>query len=584
MIVVYPLVTSKTISNNVIPGICKALEHYLLINKLDSIINNVNEEQKKQYGRVSGYSLKASRKGRLFVESVITEEGKKGSKGVGYTPPSTGEKDTTKSGDDRSTINITTTGGTTNTTQEYPPPTKGHETGEKSRETASVSRVDRSSITVEPTWVKVDTPKGTQLIGIKVVPFLVDNDTPLLRLLTQDRFRKSLDKVIQWQTRKILRHIYRIANHLWKWTIGLFSFTGLVGGDLKSGTITGNWKKDIVLGQTDFNDNMFLLINRDDFKDDFFEAKGIKKLFKLYWPSIVVADEINKTASFCMADFKGLCSIVNYAYLYASVGKEASSAYETVEDVRRASGPFNIKRGRFKDMIQDSVTQKKINKYSKEILIKEGYLSDDDNNILIESSIIGDVKRNHIEYAKTIANTINSVRKGDTNTFIKIAESFKGLTVNPKEIINEAGRKMKEFPKYQKLAKKVFDNSIQGVPPQIIEIGASIVAVAALMSKKDSKQFLVDSIKKIVIKTNSVKGSSKSDDEWSREVLIAFVFAVISICVISVLGAIAFVSIKEILVGVVPSIVTGIHSFFMLLFILAILKVVAMTVGGSKSD
>ena len=63
-ILVYPMLTSKTVSPAIIPGIAKALEQYILIYQMDSVVS-----------RTSG--LKINPKGQLSVrESLIVREAK----------------------------------------------------------------------------------------------------------------------------------------------------------------------------------------------------------------------------------------------------------------------------------------------------------------------------------------------------------------------------------------------------------------------------------------------------------------------------------------------------------------------------
>ena len=221
--------------------------------------------------------------------------------------------------------------------------------------------VNNDTISVEPTWLKVDTPKGTRLLGIKVVPYIIKHDTSLLRLLKNDRYRSDISTNVQHQSRRMIRFMYKMANVFWSKTVGLLAFTDLVSPSLYSSTLNDNWKHSVVLGKTNFKDNLCILLNRNDLNDDFLGTpKEIKKLFSLYWPSLIFADEVNKTASFCMTEYSGMCSMVNYTFLYSNVSRHAKDAYETMEDVRRSSGPlFKISR-RFTKMIPNKLANEKL--------------------------------------------------------------------------------------------------------------------------------------------------------------------------------------------------------------------------------
>ena len=66
----------------------------------------------------------------------------------------------------------------------------------------------------------------------------------------------------------------------------------------------------------------------------------MKKLQSLGWGSIIVLDDVNKRATFCMKEFNGLCSTLQYSFIYTALGKDYTKVYDDLEDVRRASSPF----------------------------------------------------------------------------------------------------------------------------------------------------------------------------------------------------------------------------------------------------
>ncbi len=82
-----------------------------------------------------------------------------------------------------------------------------------------------------------------------------------------------------------------------------------------------------------------------DLEEDFMgSASGVKSLFKLGWTSFVVADDVNKVVHFCMNRYKGMCSMVNYGFLYTD-SRSQSQVYQDIEDIRKSSGPlFRMKR------------------------------------------------------------------------------------------------------------------------------------------------------------------------------------------------------------------------------------------------
>ena len=49
MIVVYPVIVSRAVGENIIPGICKMLENYLVVYSMDDILGNIKSTRKVNY-------------------------------------------------------------------------------------------------------------------------------------------------------------------------------------------------------------------------------------------------------------------------------------------------------------------------------------------------------------------------------------------------------------------------------------------------------------------------------------------------------------------------------------------------------
>ena len=60
MIVVYPMITSKTINPNVLPGICKALEKYVLVYELEDLLKKTNAKIAKSIDAVAEKLVKVT--------------------------------------------------------------------------------------------------------------------------------------------------------------------------------------------------------------------------------------------------------------------------------------------------------------------------------------------------------------------------------------------------------------------------------------------------------------------------------------------------------------------------------------------
>jgi hypothetical protein len=55
MIVTYPLIVSKTVNPNILPGICKALEKYIYTHRVDGVIEAANQNIKAQNAKSGMY-------------------------------------------------------------------------------------------------------------------------------------------------------------------------------------------------------------------------------------------------------------------------------------------------------------------------------------------------------------------------------------------------------------------------------------------------------------------------------------------------------------------------------------------------
>ena len=146
MIIVYPMLTSSTINPSVLPGIAKAMELHILINKLNDI-------------PLGGQSIKI--KGNKYVTEEIDQLIEQ--RGPG-----------------------TKTGGRS-----------GGGGGMPSKPTGSskpeIGKPNTEAVGVSPTYVNVYDSKSGQMkiLGIKVVPFPVSEDTKISDLLTSDKATKN---------------------------------------------------------------------------------------------------------------------------------------------------------------------------------------------------------------------------------------------------------------------------------------------------------------------------------------------------------------------------------------------------------
>lgn len=55
MIVIWPLIVSKTVNPNILPGVCKALEKYIYIEQMDDVIEAANQNIKQNASKANMY-------------------------------------------------------------------------------------------------------------------------------------------------------------------------------------------------------------------------------------------------------------------------------------------------------------------------------------------------------------------------------------------------------------------------------------------------------------------------------------------------------------------------------------------------
>ena len=347
MILVYPMLTSQNISPNVLPGIIKAVEKYILIYNTDDLLRSAGATSAGQIiatggeklGTMAGTAVGGEIGGKLGgriggeIGGAITSS--KDNTSVDGDPlseakPAPGKK--AKAGGKSINITFKTSGG-----------------GGGTKPQLDLPRGD--AISLEPTWLQVTTKKkGLQILGVKVVPFRIKSSESVTSLIADDKKLKGLDMLSARYGRGLTRMLHRVMQHI-----------PFLGGK----PISGDPKKDILLGKTQYKSNMFMCLSQMDLEnEDVFNLPGgIQKLHKLGWASFIIVDDVNRRTTFCMKEFGGVCSVIPFNFMYTSVGKDYNQAYEDLEDIKKASGPFfNRKNTNRKKMFTES-SMTNVNKY-----------------------------------------------------------------------------------------------------------------------------------------------------------------------------------------------------------------------------
>lgn len=317
MIVVFPMLTSKSVSNAVIPGICKTLEKFVLVYKMDEILSITG---------MVGAAITAVQYSKSVLTSSLdlTEAGTK----PGF------EKDPEYEREERERRRRKDASDAAKAALDY----EKEKRQEKERAMKDLSgefKVDldfpkQQSLNIEPTWVHLTTKSRSVIVGIKVIAFPVDTDQDIIRIMSTDISLKFFERKLYQYTRSMTRLFWNVARHF---------KVPFIGADRP---VSEDPEDSILFAKTQHGINVFTLLNHADIVDSrvYMHTGAVTRLFKMGWSSFIIADEVNKRATFCMKEFKGMCSTVPYGFLYASINKDVSKVYDNLDDIKKSASPF----------------------------------------------------------------------------------------------------------------------------------------------------------------------------------------------------------------------------------------------------
>ena len=316
MILTYPMITSQSVSPNVLPGLVKAVEKYIIVYNTDKILKaaSVRATAIRTGSAVTG-TISRTTKGLRLKGSKIVMEAEKN------TP-----SEETK---------------TTTTFQPRTGPTPRME-------------IPKDGVSLEPTWIHVTTEvKGMQIIGVKVIPFRVTSTDNLLNILMSDKQVKYLDYLTTKYGRVAMRSFFRFIR-------------AVKMPRIKDLALTGDPKFDLLWGGTRYGSDMFICLSQldmDNSEDMFGSPYFVRRIQKLGWTSIAIADDVNKKVTFCMKEFGGVCSVVPYGFIFSSLGKDHSKVFEDLEDVKRSASPFFRMTARRRRVFGETIAYNQMTKY-----------------------------------------------------------------------------------------------------------------------------------------------------------------------------------------------------------------------------
>lgn len=294
MIITYPMITSQGVSPNVLPGLVKAVEKYIIVYNTDKILKaaSVKATAIRTGSSITGTISRGPKSLRLKGSKLYLEA----------------EKSSNSSKQTKTTTTFQPRTG--------PPPRL---------------EIPKEGVSLEPTWIHVTTEvSGMQIIGVKVIPFRVASTDNLLNILMSDKQVKYLDYMTTKYGRVAMRSFFRFIR-------------ALKIPRIKDLALTGDPKFDMLWGGTRYGSDMFICLSQldmDNSEDLFGSPYFVRRVQKLGWTSIMIADDVNKKITFCMKEFGGVCSVVPYGFIYSSLGRDHSKVFEDLEDVKRSASPF----------------------------------------------------------------------------------------------------------------------------------------------------------------------------------------------------------------------------------------------------
>jgi len=443
------MLTSKSVSANITPGICKLLERYLLVYSMNSLLKGASILTAPQAVGAAAKAMMNVKEDELMEMPAPNTKKQFQSPGNGPMPALPVQVMNTKDfnkDNDAKKVNI------------------------------EMPKDNWSAVSIEPTWftIKSGLFGSEQMLGVKVVPFPISSVTNVIDSIAKDRASNSFEYISRKYGRLVGRFLFMFLRRL--------KTPGISSG------LSGDPTKDILFGKTGYGNNIFLCLNKLDFNESSLvdNPRGVKKLMSMGWSSIVVADDVNKEATFCMEEFGGLCSTTPYGFIYSTLGRDHSKVFSDISDVKKSAAPFFNKSTRLSSVISEAVASRKMS----DMLIKRRK-----REVIVEDvdSFVNTHKSNILHKIKEIKSGID---KGDLNA-VRLAS-----VDIPKAPIENMVREKEVHDNYN-FAKRVLKNSLDLGDSAVHHMAAliSIGAVATENPMDTTKRALKDYVNKLSGKT-----------------------------------------------------------------------------------
>lgn len=224
---------------------------------------------------------------------------------------------------------------------------------------SSINISDNKALSIEPSTIEVNYTDRNGYskpysLGVKVIPFRVKSEAKLSRLIMHDTNLKWFSATLISLGRKITRRVWGFVD---RWAANL-----KLGGLIPS----GDPRRDIVMSRSGYKGGGYIVLNKTYDIDESFlnNVKKINRLYKMGWGNIIIVDNVNRMAYFCLKEFKGVCTAISFAMIYHNF--KALQVYDSLEDAtRQSSSIFKIKK-QFSKVVAEWIVDYKRAKYLSE--------------------------------------------------------------------------------------------------------------------------------------------------------------------------------------------------------------------------
>jgi len=297
------MICSGTIAESTLPAIAKTLERYLIVYYMSEIVRDEN----RAYG-VGARNFKINKEGELFLEYDVPIGAGTGNKNAEdrererrrLSPTDDILADRRKEERDEEKSQLERERAARDREKHSIEMDKPRREAEKEKRGPIKMEVSQPSVDISPTYVTINSPSGPAFVGVKVIAIRVKSDADFTYYLERDQDLNLMMAMAVSMGRGTLRKIYSIYDRF-------------IGSRIGGNVPTGDARHDVIYARTGFSIKGLTLVDRNAMSEDFMKSsKHVNRMHSLGWDNIILADDINRYAYFCMHKFRGVCNSVPY--------------------------------------------------------------------------------------------------------------------------------------------------------------------------------------------------------------------------------------------------------------------------------